>query len=305
MTAKIVLTNHSDYRITLHRVSERPIQRIVITFGGQPSDLADEGFGTSFCLEQGWNTIYVAQRRGTQFQGLSIEAFRSAVAESCAGRDVVTYGSSLGAYAAIYYGGSVNARMIAAAPMLPAWRALKLRAYSDLPVTHGDIKEGPLSEHQPVVIFDPTIKNDAHLVKDLIAPAYPNLRAVEIPYAGHTVLVTLSQARLLKPIILGVIERDEVIAFVPPAEGTAIYHGERGRSLIATDRQAALAELRKSLAIAPSKRYFGVLVNLLIRMGDKEGAQRLIDEAAASGVRRLTLVPAIRKTTEQAGLKVF
>lgn len=304
MTSKTVLTDHADYRITLHRACERPSQRIVITFGGQPSDLADEGFGTPFCLERGWDTIYVAQRHGTQFQGLSIEAFRSATTEFCAGRDVVTYGSSLGAYAAIYYGGSVNARMIAAAPMLPAWRPLKLRAYSDLPVTHGDIKDGPLSEHQPVVIFDPKIKNDAHLIRDLAAPAYPNFRAVEVPYAGHTVLVTLSQARLLKPIVLSIIERDEIISFDPPAEGTAIYHGERGRSLIATDRQAALVELRKSLAIAPSKRFFGMLVNLLIRMGDKEGAQRVIDEAAASGDRRMILVPAVRRTAEQAGLKV-
>ena len=141
------------------------------------------------------------------------------------------------------------------------------------PDPSGDIKDGPLSEHQPVVIFDPNVKNDAHL-RDLVAPAYPNFRAVEVPYGGHTVLVTLSQTRLLKPIVLGIIERDEVIAFDPPAEGTAIYHGERGRSLIATDRQAALVELRKSLAIAPSKRFFGMLVNLLIRMGDKADAQR-------------------------------
>jgi hypothetical protein len=302
---KITLSENPDFRITLHRADSSPSSRIVITFGGQPSDLADEGFGTPFCLDRGWDTIYVAQRHGTQFQGLSVEAFHSAVAEFCVGRDVVTYGSSLGAYAAVYYGGSVNARMIAAAPMLPAWRPLKLRAYSDLTVTHGDIKDGPLSEHDPVVIFDPMVKNDTHLLRDLIAPAYPNYRGVEVPYGGHTVLVTLSQARLLKPIVLGIIERDEVIAFDPPAEGTAIYHGERGRSFIATDRQAAAIEFRKSLAIAPSTRFFGMLVNLLIRIGDIDGAQRLIDEAAETGDRRLTLVPALRKAAVKAGIKVL
>ncbi|WJS83801.1 hypothetical protein [Paracoccus sp. TOH] len=304
MACKTVLADHADYRITLHVASAQPSQRIVITFGGQPSGLADDGFGTPFCLEHGWDTIYVAQRHGTQFQGLSIQDFQTVVRPVCAGRDVVTYGSSLGAYAALYYGGAVDARMIAAAPMLPAWRPLKLRAYEDLPVTHGDIKDGPLSRHDPVVIYDPHIRNDTHLIRELVAPAYPNLRPVEVPYAGHTVLVTLSQARLLKPLVLGIIEHDAIIPFDPPGEGTAIYHGELGRSLIRTDRKAARAELEKSLAIAPSKRFFGMLVNLLIRSGDHEAAQQLICKAENSGDKRLGLVPSVRQTAINAGLRV-
>ncbi len=140
----VTLAQDRDFRITLHRADPSGDDRpIVVTFGGQPSDLTATGFGTAFLLGQGFDTVYVAQRHGTQYQGLSRERFVEGVAPVIAGRDVVTYGASLGGYAALYYGGAIDARIIAASPMLPAWRPLRNRAYADLEVTHGELRDGP------------------------------------------------------------------------------------------------------------------------------------------------------------------
>lgn len=67
--SKTTLSDCSDYRITLHRA--RDCKGVIVTFDAFNTDLADAGFGTDFVLSQGYSNIYVAQRLGTQYQGLS------------------------------------------------------------------------------------------------------------------------------------------------------------------------------------------------------------------------------------------
>lgn len=72
----ITLADHPDYRITMHTPdAAAPSDKLVVTFDGQPSDLNDRGFGTDLCMAHGWTNIYVAQRHGTQYQGLGIDRF--------------------------------------------------------------------------------------------------------------------------------------------------------------------------------------------------------------------------------------
>ena len=301
---KTTLAHHADYRITLHQAGPAPATRLVITFGGQPSDLRDAGFGTDFCLKKGWDNIYVAQRHGTQYQGLPLDAFAAAVAPLCKGRDVLTYGPSLGGYAALYYGGVIDARIIAAAPMLPAWPPLGHKAYRDLVLTHQPLAKAPRATRAPVVILDPALRNDSRILAEMIRPAYPAVRVIEVPHAGHAVLIPLQRARVLGPLVVGLVERDEIIPFVPPGEGTAIYHGQRGQELLQSDRAAAIEQLRISLAIESSKRFFGILVNTLIRSGRLKEAQAEIDRAAAAGDKRLTLTPRLAADAASAGLRL-
>lgn len=102
---RTTLAAHDDYLITLHHAEKPEVGPLVITFGGQPSKRTPEGFGTGFCLANDWDTIYVAQRAGTQYQGLDASTFRDAVAPVADGRDTVCYGSSLGGYAALFWRG--------------------------------------------------------------------------------------------------------------------------------------------------------------------------------------------------------
>ncbi|MFC3169561.1 hypothetical protein [Paracoccus fontiphilus] len=300
--AATTLADHDDYRITLHQHGEALTDRIVITFGGQPSDLAAEGFGTSFIKGLGYDTIYVAQRHGTQFQGLTVDTFFDAVASTCADRDVVCYGSSLGAYAALYYGGSIDARIIAGAPMLPAWRPLGHKKYADLAITHVNLADTPLSSKSPVVIYDSMRKQDAQVVDEMVLPAYPSARLVKVPHGGHTVLATLSEALILKPLIISIIEHDQVMSFDPPAEGTATWHAERAQTIAQSDPITAIAEFEKSLTIKPKSQPFCQLLNVLVRQGDLTEVQKRID--AARNQPTLKIVPHLKQKLEALGLQM-
>lgn len=298
------LVSHADYRVTLHQAGDRPADTVVVTFGGQPSDLSDAGFGTDYCLKNGWDNIYVAQRYGTQYQGLSVDDFRAAVAPAVTGRDVVCYGPSLGAYAAFYYGGSVDARIIGGAPMFPAWPAFANRAYADLPITHADLTEVPRSSKSPVAIFDPLMPADLRVVEQMLEPAYPDLRRVEYHGAGHTVLITLEQSKQLSPLLRSLIRDDKAIPIEPLRPGMPIYHLTQGRLLQRSDPDGAVRELETSLRLRPARQPLAILIALLLREERLDEVQALIDRVEASGDRNLTIIPSARDKIRAAGLRV-
>lgn len=299
------LAAHRDCRITLHRVGPRPAPIVVVTFGGQPSDLADAGFGTAYCRKQGWDNIYVAQRHGTQYQGLSLQDFQAAVAPAVQGQDVVCYGPSLGAYAAFYYGGAIDARIIGGAPMFPAWPAFANRAYADLAITHGALTDGPRASRPPVVIFDPLQARDLKMVRDMLEPAYPDLRRVEYRGAGHTVLITLQQSGQLHRLIHTLIQEDRIIPPEPLREGMAIYHLTQGRLLQASDPDGAIRQLERALQLQPARQALAILLSVLLRHDRLDEAQALIDRAEASGDRNLTIIPSLRQRLRDRGLRVL
>lgn len=137
----------------------------------------------------------------------------------------------------------------------------------------------------------------------MIRPAYPQLRLVDIPYGGHTVLVTLSQANLLKPLILSLIEDDEIIPFTPPGEGTASWHAERAASILRSDIDAGIRELEKSLSIRAATQPYCRLISALLRKGDLGAVQARIDRAIASGEPQLKIVPSLQRKLGALGLR--
>lgn len=302
-----LLADHKDYRITHHPAqpsAAQPDTPLVITFGGQPSGLADTGFGSGFVMGHGWDHIYVAQRAKTQYQGLSAQDFRTAVAPQCEGRDVVCYGSSLGAYAALYYGGQIDARIIAAAPLLPAWKPLDMAAYADVPVNHVPLQHSRRSRHAPVVIYDPVQQPDVKMLNGMVRPTYADIREVALPFSGHTVLITLSRARLIKDLIGGLILDDRIPALDLPTLGSDIWHRERGKALAKTHPEHARKEMERALQITVSKGTASALLSILIKLGDMQAAQALIDRCAADDDPQMSVVSSIAVKAARLGLRV-
>lgn len=116
--------------------------------------------------------------------------------------------------------------------------------------------------------------------------------------------VTLTQAGLLNPIIQTFIETDKVLDFEAPAEGTAIWHGERACHLIRNDPLAARLEFERSLAIAPSRRFSNQLIQCLIDLREFEAVQAMLDFARTQTNYHYVLFPPRRVKVEQAGLIV-
>ena len=300
-----IIAGSDDYQITFHAASDTPSETLVITFAGLPTGLESQGFGTDFCLVHGYDTIFTAQRIGTQYQGLSLEDFVAAVTPKIAQyKAVVCYGPSLGGYASLYYGGSINARIIVAGPLLPAWPHLKNRKCADLVITHRPLTDVPKSEHLPVVIYDPMFVSDKKNIEMMVEPVYPNIRKVEVPYSGHPVLVSLAKARILRPLILHFFETGEVLDFERPAEGTAIWHRERARSFMKTNPKIAIEEFEKSMAIEESKLTFNLLIQCLIRAGRLEEAQEKLDFSRQSDDRNYQMNVHIAKLATDSSLTV-
>ena len=274
-----VLASTEKYRIVFHQAGKARTDIVVITFAGQPHSLDDKGFGTEYCLRHGWDTIYVSQLRGTEFQGLSREAFLEVVAPEVEGRDVVCYGSSLGGYTAFYYGGSLDARIIAAAPVFPALMKVWRGGESPVEFTHSELKDVPRTSKSPFIIYDPMQTADKEFLDRAIRPAYPEgLRVAEYERGGHTVLETLKRVGRLS-FMADLIERDEFTPPKPLEPGDFDYHLTNGTILKSRDPDQAIEELERALAVKPSNRVTIHLLPMLIRQGRLDRAQEIINDA--------------------------
>lgn len=249
----MVLAEGEGYLITYHPAAVES-KKILITFGGLPSSKTRTGFGSDYAIKKGYHHIFVAQAAGSQYQGLSLEKFRDAVLPLCAEKDVYTYGSSLGGYCALYYAGIINAQAIAAAPKNSAHPMLKHNLKHPIEFKHLELIDAPKSKKNPIIIYDPHQREDARYIERLVLPAYKDANLVTVPFSGHLVLQVLSEHKILKPFIEGVMERNEVIDINYDFDGCSVWNYERGR-VLARDGNPELAMpfLEKSLKIRYTK----------------------------------------------------
>lgn len=303
MSRTVTLADHADFRITYHQVGDTPTAGpLVITFGGQPSGLTDEGFGTAFCAKSGWDSIYVAQRAWSQYQGLSIKQFMDAVLPFIEGRDVVTYGASLGAYAAFYFGGAIGARIIGAAPMQSLWPEVMVKRWEGVPLIHNRLEDTPKSPTPPAVIYDPKMSRDSLVVEKILKPIYPEIRILEVPYSGHTVLVSLGEYGLLKQVIRSLVEDNVLLSPELPTETSAIWLRQRAKEIKRKNPAKAKAMLVRSLDMRPSKDTASVLLSLLIKLGDMKEAKVLIDAQSKGKKGQAGFVPSVLRLAQENNL---
>lgn len=270
------LAEAPGYLITYHK-NTVPSDHVVISFGGLPSTKTSRGFGSTFLLKQGYDHIFVAQEAGTQYQELSLEKFIEVVQPYLQGKLVTTYGSSLGAYAALYYGGAVDAKIIASAPKNSAHRFMRKKKYSHVEFKHYDLEDVPRSKIPPLILFDPFREEETQFIEKWVTPAYPDSYLLKQPYAGHTVLHTMQESGCLKDFITTYIESGEILPFELKKEDSYIWHAEKGRRFL---RQSHLDEAKKhfetSLEIHQNGEAAGGLARILLREGQPKLAQRVV-----------------------------
>jgi len=203
-----ILAQTENYRITLHDIGS---STTVITFGYWGSGISSKGFGTDFCLKNGFNNIYVCCKGPQRFQYLSLDDFTDAVKDVLKGKDTITYGLSLGGYAAIYYAARINARIVSFSPRNlshPVTPRIKQT------FTHSQIYENPITSHTPIVILDPFDQTDFTFLTKAIAPAYKKMDIIHIDNAGHSCFGAIKSSGQLKLFLLnlfaGRVEQIEV-----------------------------------------------------------------------------------------------
>ncbi|MEC8567808.1 MAG: tetratricopeptide repeat protein [Pseudomonadota bacterium] len=263
------LSKNTEYTITYFQ-QKKLSDVLFITFGAAPSDMNSPPFGFEFLIKQGFDLIYIAQRKGTQYQGLSTDDFFNAVNPISKNKKTFTYGSSLGGYCALYFSGVINAVAIAAGPRNPCDPSLKefstaLGPYRNQPYLHKEMTKNPKSSQTPFIIYDPMIDIDSHFMERKIIPAYPNANIWKIAHGGHPTLKLLAEQKILKSTILEIVNKNK---FPDTSfnlnEHSAIWNLEKGLFLQKQKNHLeASTYFKKSILITPSADAYFALVESL------------------------------------------
>ena len=260
-----------NFKITYNQFNESS-DTTVVSFGHIRSDIESSGFGTDLCRNLGFNNIYVAQRIGTQYQGLDIDTFYKETSPYLCGKKTYSYGSSLGGYAALYFGGCIDAKIIASAPINHAHKSISDPEFKSLVYNHVDIRENRLSKLSPIILFDPHQQLDVKFITQCVRPAYPDATYISYPFAGHTILETMKENGVLSKFVRGIFFDGSIENLGMKQDGCPIYHAEVGRKLrYEGDMASAERELLKSINLKPTENAFGHLLWVYIETSNVSG----------------------------------
>lgn len=171
---------------------------IVVTFGIIHGGLKRTGFATEFLNKLGIENIYVAHSKRSFYQKLSATELQVQLAPLISGKRVITYGSSLGAYAALYYAGVLNAKALALSPMCSADPKLKPPKNKYPAFVHQPFEQIKISDQTPLIAYDPLMRRDKLYVEQVISLAYPHADRLALPNGMHSVSLSLQASGQLK-----------------------------------------------------------------------------------------------------------
>lgn len=207
-----ILFQSDDLRATLRRAGgeARPL---VVTFDSLNHDLRLErpGFGEGWLDQIGYDAVHVVARRNDWYQHPEMGDLFAAVREETARHPrAVTYGSSMGGYAAVRFAGRVGASTaIAISPQMSI--DPERAPFDDRWLEHGRrlafLWDAPTPEDALVqtayVFYDPKDVDRLHV--RALADIYPVL-AIPLRNAGHPAGAYLAESGLLGPAVMAMIE---------------------------------------------------------------------------------------------------
>lgn len=198
-----ILLSTSDNKITYHQ-RRTSSDIVIVAFGEIDSGLSEAGFASSLCFELGYDYVYVAQKKFTQYQRLSSSELYSAL-RPIIGKKIITYGSSLGAYCAVYYSGILSCDVIALSPRIPAHPVIDIlmnHRYKNCGFHHGQLVDGFLTSGKVCVFYDPDNIIDSFYIERFIKSAYPLADYFSVNGAGHYTAKALALSGQLKKIVV-------------------------------------------------------------------------------------------------------
>ncbi len=206
-----IVSEDKDFKITYY---DQKSDITFITFNGAHSNKNVEPFGFQYIISKRWNLISVAQDNNTQYQSLSLSKFFNSVSPLIKDKKVFSYGSSLGGYCALYYGGVINAIIIAASPRNSAHPLIADNAWKEQDFKHESIGSLPLTTNPVYIIYDSNIRVDTNFISKVFLPYYPDANVLTLPGASHNVLKCMLESNILTLYISKVVnqEYDDTLA---------------------------------------------------------------------------------------------
>jgi tetratricopeptide (TPR) repeat protein len=285
---------------------------LVISFGPWRSKpaLELEGFGEAFLAEHGIDAVFVtcASNRWYQYPEMPAAlAAIEAVAAPYARR--ITYGSSMGAFAALAFSRALRAqRVIAISPQYAVGAAQVpfetrwSREAAAITWRHR-LAEGLSETAEIVVLYDPLHLDRQHV--DLLRRHRP-ITAFALPFAGHPAGEMLREVRLISRVALGLIHAPQRLPDLRRQARqlrgrSALYWSERARAFAARERfDRALEAAERAASLAPGNpRLHHVRGQIALRVGDLAKAVESFTRVARHSPQqvepRLTLARALHR----------
>lgn len=185
-----------------------------------------DGFGRDFLFRQGLSAVHVTCAENDWYQYPEAPGAMAGL-RGLLGRygRVVTYGTSMGAHAAIRFSGALGAHaVIAAAPQVtidpdrPPFDKRWVKEAARVQFIDDDICADTSGE--VFLLFDPRTEDATHAAA--IAARVP-VRPIPLPHSGHSPLMALQELKLLRGLVL-----DGVAGRLQPERILAEYRARRG-----------------------------------------------------------------------------
>lgn len=199
----------NDFFSITHYIPNKKISNtVVICFDEIAGGLKKKGFGINFFMSNNIEAFFVSHSSRSFYQNLSEVELQNILMPHLENKKVFTYGASLGGYAAIYYGSSLNAKPIAFSP-----RCSIDPVYKDAQAFGVEFKHLPLSEkslgefEKPIIVIDRNVKKDRLFFEKRIFPLYGNnVIEVAMDNASHFTAAVMNEMGVLKDFVLSILE---------------------------------------------------------------------------------------------------
>ena len=255
---------YDNGRTIIRHVRNRKRTRnvLVITFAEMlVNDPEKPGFAQDFLLKNGYDVIAVQKNSESWYQDLNPDHFRRAIMRVSQSYDgLVCYGISMGAFAALYFGGYVNASIIAISPLCsihPLYPALGAHEHRrNVLATQVDFQDIPKTTGRVCVIYDPLSPSDRLYIRNEVMPAFPGAQYFLAPGSGHPSSACLNAMGLLRPTVLDFLEGEDISGFRSNARekraGCALYFSHMADHCLRRKRpDLALSMVTKALELSP------------------------------------------------------
>lgn len=184
---------------------------VVLTFDPLQYLWPQPPFGLDFLRAQCVDVIAVQRKDENFYQALSRERFHHAVAPRLAPYTrVVAYGSSLGAYAALYFGRDLDCEVISASPRVSVHPVFGSRHWQDqMGFTHERFGTACTPRCRATILYDPREPTDRRYIEGEVLPQFSSARLLRVPFAGHPSTQFLGDIGFIAPFVRAVVAGSE------------------------------------------------------------------------------------------------
>jgi hypothetical protein len=199
---------YEDDEVVVEWTATTPaVDTLAVTFDPISVGAQEPAYAAGFLQSAGVDTLCVRKKREHFYQPLSQQQFDEIAGPVLSRyRRRVAYGSSLGAYAVLYFCRQGFETVISSSPRVSAHPRLGRPHWQDrVTFCHEIFSAKRLATSGAVIFYDPHDALDRMLVDEEIRLAWPHAHYVPVAYSGHPTNQFLSEIGFIAPFVRAVV----------------------------------------------------------------------------------------------------